>query len=130
MTGSSLLEKDIRSIATGYRERSWSPVDVTRAALGRIEETEDRLHSWVLVDAHGALEMAARAEGEIGQGIDRGPLHGIPIGVKDIFDIAGWPTRCGSVVRDAAGRASANAAAVESLILGGAVILGKSVTQE
>lgn len=130
MSDFSLLEKDIRSIGAGYRQGSWSPVDVTSACLQRIEDTEVALHAWVHVDADGALQAAAAAEREIAQGTDRGPLHGIPIGVKDIFDVAGLPTRCGSRARDHVAPAESNAVVVEHLIRGGAVVLGKTVTQE
>src|SRR5829696_4695699 len=126
----SLLDLGIRAAGDGFRQRSWSPVDIVRAALERIEATQPELHAWVLVDADQALHAAARAEQELMTGTDRGPLHGIPIGIKDIFDVAGWPTRCGSAARDDAAPATANASSVQILIDGGAVILGKTTTQE
>jgi aspartyl-tRNA(Asn)/glutamyl-tRNA(Gln) amidotransferase subunit A len=126
----SLLDLGIRDIGDGFRRRTWSPVDVVRAALERIESTEQELHAWVLVDPDPALEAAARAEQELMTGTDRGALHGIPIGIKDIFDVAGWPTRCGSAARDDVAPAKANASSVQTLIDGGAVILGKTTTQE
>jgi len=126
----SPLEHDIREIGIGYRQDSWSPVDVTSACLRRIEETEPALHAWVFVDRDGALQSAATAERELAEGIDRGPLHGIPIGVKDIFDVAGWPTRCGSLARDSAAPAESHATVVDHLVRGGAILLGKTVTQE
>jgi aspartyl-tRNA(Asn)/glutamyl-tRNA(Gln) amidotransferase subunit A len=127
---SALLHSSIREIGDGLRRRSWSPVDVTRAALARIEMTEPSLHAWVLVDSEGALAAAAQAGREIDSGMDRGPLHGIPIGIKDIFDVAGWPTRCGSASLDDASPAVENSQAVQALIDGGAIILGKTTTQE
>jgi aspartyl-tRNA(Asn)/glutamyl-tRNA(Gln) amidotransferase subunit A len=126
----ALLAASIREIGGGFRGRSLSPVDVTRAALTRIELTEPSLHAWVLVDAEGAIAAAAQAEREIESGMDRGPLHGIPVGIKDIFDVAGLPTRCGSASLDDAPPAVANAQAVQALIDGGAIILGKTTTQE
>lgn len=130
MTETSLLDRDIRTIATGYRDGSWSPADVTAACLRRIEDTDAALHAWVVVDADGALQAAATAERELARGSDRGPLHGVPIGVKDIFDVASMPTRCGSRARASVANADANATVVEHLVRGGAVILGKTVTQE
>jgi aspartyl-tRNA(Asn)/glutamyl-tRNA(Gln) amidotransferase subunit A len=132
MSGSdaSMLDLGIRAAGDGFRRRLWSPVDLVRAALERIEATEPELHAWVLVDADQALLAAARAEHELLTGTDRGPLHGIPIGIKDIFDVAGWPTRCGSAARDDVAPATANASSVQALIDGGAVILGKTTTQE
>jgi aspartyl-tRNA(Asn)/glutamyl-tRNA(Gln) amidotransferase subunit A len=130
MTASSLLDLAIGEVATGYRHRRLSPVEVTQAALDRIDATEDVIHAWVLVDRDRALRAAEQAERELVSGLDRGPLHGVPIGVKDIFDVAGWPTRCGSMARHDAGPATSNADAVEAIERGGAVILGKTVTQE
>jgi aspartyl-tRNA(Asn)/glutamyl-tRNA(Gln) amidotransferase subunit A len=125
-----LLDLGLRAIGDGFRRRTWSPVEVVRAALERIDSTEQELHAWVLVDPDQALEAAAEAEQELMSGTDRGPLHGIPIGIKDIFDVAGWPTRCGSAARDDVAPAQANAWSVQTLIDGGAVILGKTTTQE
>ena len=126
----ALADMSIREIADGYRTGLWSPVEVTRASLERIEETEPALHAWVLVDPEKALAAAEQAERELGSGSDRGPLHGIPIGIKDIFDVAGWPTRCGSASLDDAPPAATSAPSVQALIDGGAIILGKTTTQE
>ncbi len=126
----SLLDLGIRAVGDGFRRRSWSPVEVVQAALERIEASEPALHAWVRVDPEQALSAAARAEHELMNGIDRGPLHGIPIGIKDIFDVAGWPTRCGSAARDDVAPATTTAPSVQALIDGGAVILGKTTTQE
>jgi aspartyl-tRNA(Asn)/glutamyl-tRNA(Gln) amidotransferase subunit A len=73
---------------------------------------------------------ARRAETEIANGRYRGPLHGIPIAVKDIFDVAGLPTRCGSRVREDAGPAAADAPSVAGVRAAGAILVGKTVTQE
>ncbi len=127
---SSVLDIGIRGTSDGFRQRLWSPVDAVHAALERIEATEPDLHAWVLVDPDQALRAAARAEHELMTGTDHGPLHGIPIGIKDIFDVAGWQTRCGSAARDDVASATANASSVQALIDGGAVILGKTTTQE
>lgn len=126
----SLLDLSIQTIGDGFRQGSWSPVDVTKATLERIEATEPLLHAWVSVDPDGALAAAGEAERALRAGTDRGPLHGVPIGIKDIFDVAGWPTRCGSEARADAPPAGTSAAAVERLVAGGAVVLGKTVTQE
>jgi aspartyl-tRNA(Asn)/glutamyl-tRNA(Gln) amidotransferase subunit A len=127
---SSLLDRGIRAIGDGFRRRAWSPVDVVQAALQRIESFEPVLHAWVLVDPDQALRAAKQAEQELMSGADRGPLHGIPIGIKDIFDVAGWPTRCGSAARDDVAPSTTNAWSVQTLLDVGAVILGKTTTQE
>jgi aspartyl-tRNA(Asn)/glutamyl-tRNA(Gln) amidotransferase subunit A len=130
VSDTSLLDLGIRAIGDGYRRRRWSPIDVAQSALERIESSEPALHAWVLVDPEQALGAAARAERELMSGMDRGPLHGIPIGIKDIFDVAGWPTRCGSAAREDVAPAAANAWSVQAMIDGGAMILGKTTTQE
>jgi aspartyl-tRNA(Asn)/glutamyl-tRNA(Gln) amidotransferase subunit A len=126
----SVLDLGIRAVGDGYRRRLWSPVEVVQAALERIESTEPELHAWVLVDHEHAQRAAAQAEHELMSGVDRGSLHGIPIGIKDIFDVAGWPTRCGSAAREDVSPATAHAPSVQALVDGGAVILGKTTTQE
>ena len=126
----SMLDLGIRVVGDGFRRRLWSPVEVVHAALERIELAEPQLHAWVLVDADQALRAAAQAEHDLVTGTDRGPLHGIPLGIKDIFDVAGWPTRCGSTARNDVKPATANAQSVQPFIDGGAVILGKTTTQE
>ena len=126
----SLTDLSIRDLGAGYRDRSYSPVDVTRAALERIAATESTIHAWVEVDHERALAVARIAEHELMSGTDRGPLHGVPVGIKDIFDVAGFPTRCGSAARFDAPIATEDANSVHRLRAGGAVILGKTVTQE
>jgi aspartyl-tRNA(Asn)/glutamyl-tRNA(Gln) amidotransferase subunit A len=126
----AVLDLGIRAVGDGYRRRSWSPVEVVQAALDRIASTQPELHAWVLVDRELALNAAAQTERELMNGTDRGALHGIPIGIKDIFDVAGWPTRCGSAARDDVSPAATTAPSVQSLVDGGAVVLGKTTTQE
>ncbi|WP_241266884.1 amidase family protein [Streptomyces scabichelini] len=90
-------------------------------ALRRLRKTEPDLRAWVLVDADGARAQAERAPA--------GPLSGVPFGVKDIIDVAGLPTECGSPLRR--GRiAEADAWLVDRLRAAGAVPLGKTVTTE
>lgn len=126
----SLLELDIQELGRRFRSGDASPLEITRAALQRIDETDAALHSWVMVDGEGALAAAMRATEELNAGMDRGPLHGVPLGVKDIYDVAGWPTRCGSAARAEAAPALDDAPAVRAFRDGGAVVLGKTVTQE
>lgn len=125
-----LLDLGIREIGAGYRRGDWTPEEVFRASLSRIEATEPLVHAWVSVNAAGALAAAALTGQELRNGLDRGPLHGIPIGIKDIFDVAGMPTRCGSLARQQVPPAHEDAASVATLREHGAVIVGKTVTQE
>src|SRR5438874_6969968 len=82
----------IHELAPLIERREVSPVDVTREALERIESLDSRLHSFVTVKADQAMEGARAAEREIGRGGYRGPLHGLPFGIKDNIAVAGWPT--------------------------------------
>jgi aspartyl-tRNA(Asn)/glutamyl-tRNA(Gln) amidotransferase subunit A len=126
----SLPDLGIAEIAAGYRAAEFSPTEVTRAVLARIEQTDPLIHAWVAVAAEEALAAAAVAERELAAGLDRGPLHGVPIGVKDIFDVDGLPTRCGSAARKDAAPALEDAWSVAVLRSSGAIVLGKTVTQE
>lgn len=106
------------------------PLDLVEHCLGRIAQMENQVHAWVMVDADGARREARR----LGEMLDRGeqplsPLHGIPIGIKDIIDVAGWPTKCGSKLREGH-LAEQDAQVVTRLRKAGAIILGKTVTTE
>lgn len=106
-----------------------SPLDLVDRCLKRMEALEPRVHAWVLVDADGAREAASAAGDEIAHGQDRGPLHGIPLGIKDLFDVTGWPTLAGSRLR-AGHRAERDATVITRLRAAGAILLGKTVTTE
>ena len=106
-----------------------SPRQLVSSCLQNMERLEHDLRAWVLVDAEGALAEADRLEELAAQGRWLGPLHGIPLGVKDIIDVAGWPTRAGSPVREDH-RAIEDAAVVRRLRQAGAIVLGKTVTTQ
>lgn len=108
-----------------WKERR-SCVEVLEACLARIEEWESRVGAWVVVDREGAMTQARALDEERKAGGFRA-LHGVPIAVKDIIDVAGWPTGCGAS-RWANGPASADATIVARLREAGAVIVGKTVT--
>jgi Asp-tRNA(Asn)/Glu-tRNA(Gln) amidotransferase A subunit family amidase len=93
--------------------------------LDRIAEREDTLHAWAHLDPERALAEARQRDGEP----SRGPLHGVPVGVKDLIDTADQPTRYGSPIH-AAHQPTEDAACVERLRRAGAVIIGKTVTTE
>ena len=120
----SLAEADER-----IRERELSPVALAEAALARIEATEPVLQAYALLTPELALDGARRAADEIAAGRYRGPLHGIPVAVKDLYDMAGLPTSCSSEVRHDH-VATSDAACVERLKAAGAVIVGKTHTHE
>src|SRR5437762_4660789 len=109
--------------------RDLSPVELTRSVLERIAQTEDRIHAYVTVLADAALESARAAETAITYGEYRGPLHGIPMALKDLYHLAGTSTGAGSQVLDGY-LPTADAAVTERLRAAGAVIVGKTVTHE
>jgi aspartyl-tRNA(Asn)/glutamyl-tRNA(Gln) amidotransferase subunit A len=119
----------ITEAASLLERRALSPAALLRSCLGRIEALEQKLHAWVVIDREGAFRDAARCEKEIRDGRRRGPLHGIPVGVKDVLHVAGMPTAAGSRVRSGVAERE-DAAAVRRLRDAGAIILGKLHTAE
>ena len=82
----------IRALATEIEAKRVSPVEVTEAYLRRIDALNDRVHAYITVTADRARADAKAAEAEIGKGRYRGPLHGVPVGLKDLYDTAGIRT--------------------------------------
>lgn len=112
-----------------FAARKLSPVELLTALLARIERLDPRLNVFIHLDVDSALNAARAAEVEIAAGHIRGPLHGVPVGIKDIIDVAGLPTTCHSrILLD--NRKTADAAVVAKLRQAGAVILGKLATHE
>jgi aspartyl-tRNA(Asn)/glutamyl-tRNA(Gln) amidotransferase subunit A len=116
--------------AAAIANRKLSPVELVKALLDRIERLEARFNVFVRVEAEAALKEARAAEADVAQGRLRGPLHGVPVGIKDIIDVSGLPTTCHSKVFENAAVASADAACVARLRAAGAIILGKLSTHE
>lgn len=114
--------------AAGFiRRGELTPVELLEQCLARIDRYEDRVRAWVYLDRYGAREQAERLTAELNRGENRGPLHGIPIGIKDIIDVFDMPTGCGSKLW-ANSYARRDATVVERLRQAGAVIMGKTVT--
>ncbi len=115
---------DLAEAAAKIRARELSPVEVTQACLDRISEVDGKLNSFITVVAESALEQARAAEAAISRGEWLGPVHGIPIALKDNIDTAGIKTTAASAVF--ADRVpQKDAAVVTKLKSAGAVILGK-----
>jgi aspartyl-tRNA(Asn)/glutamyl-tRNA(Gln) amidotransferase subunit A len=110
--------------AAALRRREASSVELTQTALERIERLNGKLHAFITVAAPQALEAARRADAEISGGGHRGPLHGIPLALKDLFDMSGVPTTGGSPIH-ADRIAQCNSTVVDRLEAAGAVIVGK-----
>lgn len=119
----------LSEVAGLIRDRSISPVEYVQALLTRIERIDAHIKAWVTVDGEGALKEAKACESEAVHGNFRGPLHGIPIGVKDIIYTRGIRTTLGSpLFKDFIPRS--DAISVANLKRQGAIILGKTVTTE
>ena len=103
------------------RTGALSPVELTQAILKRIEAIDGKLHAYLNLMAESALAEARRAEAEIRQGRSRGPLHGIPVAVKDQLDVQGAP----ATIRTRVSEPSEDSTVVSKLRQAGAVMLGK-----
>ncbi len=121
--------RSLADAAAAVKAGAVSPVELTRVCLERIERVDHALHAFVSVDAERALQDARRAEREIQAGRSRGPLHGIPVGLKDNYDTLGVATRNGS--RVFADRMPTEDATVWARLQeAGAVLLGKTTMSE
>jgi Asp-tRNA(Asn)/Glu-tRNA(Gln) amidotransferase A subunit family amidase len=122
-------DSPIGAIAAQIRTRQVSPIELTEQVLARIAERDPQLNTFQLVLADQARAAAQRAEQEIAAGKYRGPLHGVPIAVKDLLAIAGTRTTAGTKIF-ADHVTDFDAAAVERLEAAGAVIVGKTQLSE
>ncbi len=126
--GTPIVERSLLDVAAAVRAGDVSPVDLLEAALARAARV-DALNALAHVDAEGALLAAEEREDEAHQGRIRGPLHGVPLTVKDLFVVDGLPTGCGTrAPLPRLGRSEATA--VGRLREAGAVILGKTNLHE
>ncbi|MFG2888637.1 amidase [Streptomyces sp. NPDC048248] len=123
------FELSLSDAARAVHARELSPVELTESVLDRIHAVEGRLGAYVTIAAEAALAAAVRAEREVAGGGPRGPLHGIPMGLKDLIDVEGMATTASSSVREGhvADRDSHVAARLDAA---GAVLLGKTHTHE
>jgi aspartyl-tRNA(Asn)/glutamyl-tRNA(Gln) amidotransferase subunit A len=124
-----VLDLSLREVATELRAKRVSPVDLAEASLERISADEPRLNAFARLTRERAMAAARQAEREIMAGQWRGELHGVPVAVKDLYDVAGLPTTCSSKVRHDH-QATADSACVERLSHAGAVIVGMTHTHE
>ena len=122
-------ELTIAEAAEALRAKRLSASELTEAFLARIERVNPSVNAYVTVTAERAIADARRATDEIARGRLRGPLHGIPIGLKDLVDTAGIRTTYGSKVH-ATNVPAVDAVVVQKLARAGAVLLGKHNTHE
>jgi aspartyl-tRNA(Asn)/glutamyl-tRNA(Gln) amidotransferase subunit A len=120
----------VQAMATAIAAKELSPVALVRRYLERIDAADTQVKCWREVDAQRALETARRREEEALRGQLRGPLHGIPVAIKDIIDVEGLPTRANSRSRATTPPANNDAEVVLVLKAAGAIVLGKVHTTE
>jgi aspartyl-tRNA(Asn)/glutamyl-tRNA(Gln) amidotransferase subunit A len=128
-SASDLTALDISALAPLLRERKVSPVELTDVYLDRIARLDPLLNTYIKVLPVRARAAARAAEQELMGGAYRGPLHGVPLGIKDLYDLAGEPTTMGSsILRD--NIAATDATAIRRFKEAGAIILGKQNLHE
>ncbi|QWA12957.1 amidase [Sodalis ligni] len=126
-----LLQLGSAEQAELIRQRKISPVDLVESSFRCIERWDPVLHAWITTDRERALEKARQAEKEIAGGLYRGPLHGLPFGVKDQMHALGFPTTLGTrVLNEDETVAPCNAAVIEKLTEAGAILIGKQNLHE
>jgi aspartyl-tRNA(Asn)/glutamyl-tRNA(Gln) amidotransferase subunit A len=120
--------RSLKDVGARLERREITSVEVTRACLDSIAANNDALRAFITVTAEQAMADAARADADIAAGHYRGPLHGVPVSVKDLVDVAGTPTTSGSNVPPR--HPTHDAPVVANLRRAGAVIVGKTNLHE
>ncbi|MBL8691717.1 MAG: amidase [Rhodospirillaceae bacterium] len=124
-----LTEAGVAELSRRIERREISPVELADACLARIERLDLAIGAFVEITSDRVRVAAREAEREIMAGRRLGPLHGIPVGIKDIVDVQGYRTTCGSRLLSN-NVATRNAASVDRLLAAGAIVLGKTATYE
>lgn len=125
----AIIDMTTSELARGIAGRSLDPVETLGAFLGRIDAREPQWHAWAHIDRDGALSEAKLMSNQASRGNLRGPLHGVPVGVKDVFHVQGMPTVANSQTMET-DATYADAGVVSALRAAGAIILGKCETVE
>jgi len=125
----SILDMTATELASNIAFGLVDPVDAVSSYLERIDSREPQWRAWAYVDREGALAEAMIMAEEARSGALRGPLHGVPVGIKDVFHAQGMPTLANSKTMDADAR-YADSGVVAALRSAGAIILGKCETVE
>jgi aspartyl-tRNA(Asn)/glutamyl-tRNA(Gln) amidotransferase subunit A len=119
----------IEEFGRKLRTRAISAVEITDECLKRIDADNGQLNAFILVMSDDARQQARDADRELSEGRDRGPLHGVPVSIKDLFDIRGTATSAASRVREGH-IADRDAAAIAHLRRAGAILIGKTNLHE
>ncbi len=130
MTDTDLLFTPAVKAAALLRSRKLSPVEYVDTVLKAIERANPKLNCFREVTADAARRDAKKAEEAITKGDKLGPLHGIPVSIKDLVDVAGVPTRHGSAIFEGNPPAAADDVLVQRLRAAGAIIIGKATSPE
>src|SRR5438874_5920502 len=124
-----LIQLDLSEASELIQKRTVSPVELTQACLAQIERLNPQLNAFITVTADLAMDAARKAESEIAHGAWKGPLHGIPLAVKDLIETAGVKTTAASaVLKDYITKHDATI--VQRLQADGAVLLGNLILNE
>lgn len=120
----------IAKVHSQYRSGELTPIELVDQSLAVIDERDAEIRAWVSIDSDGARKLAEEQTQQLNNGLRKlPPLFGIPLGIKDIFDVQGWPTQAGSSLRrDHV--ATSDAPVVARLREAGAIFLGKTVTTQ
>ena len=129
MADLELCTLTLEELSSLLRDRQVSPVEVAQAYLERIDALDETFNAYITVTHEQALAEARRCEEEILQGDCRGPLHGVPVALKDLYDTAGVPTTAASRIY-AQRVPDEDATSVARLRAAGAVIIGKTNLHE
>src|SRR6185312_9584603 len=129
MGGADLAALSVSDAAGRIAEGALRPSELLEACLARIAARDEAVRSWASVDEAGARATARARDEERRAGRTRGPLHGIPVAIKDVFHVAGLTTTCGAAPAFHV-RPTEDAAAVARLRAAGAVVVGKAHTTE
>jgi len=129
----SICELTILELSKMIRDRHVSCLEVIEEYLQRIRKYNSKINAYITIDEKGALKIAHKLDNLIKEGKYLGPLHGIPIAIKDLIDVKGLPTTCGSknfASKDAGNFALKDARLVDKLRKSGAIIIGKTNCHE
>jgi len=129
MAPGNILELNLTDLSKLIAARELSSAEAVKAALARLEKTEDKLNAFITVRREQAPAEAKKADEEIARGNYRGPLHGVPVTIKDMFETAGVLTTGGSKIL-ADWVPTTNSHLVERLHAAGAIIIGKTNLDE
>src|SRR5436305_14032443 len=124
----SSLPLTIKDAAAALRNHTITSEGLTQSFLERIEHLNPQFGAFIALNREPAVEAAKAADAELARGADRGPLHGIPLGVKDIIATRDAPTTANSHILDPNWGEGWDACVVERLRNAGAVLVGKTVT--